>query len=406
MTFGDSDYLSGLFEANGTPLEQCMVSTALGSPLYCSMPNSQAPVAFTGLSTSSLFFGVECHVVIPNSSGCNDGAAGQHSAQADLYSAQVTLSETALPTLGAPGGALWGGGVISGVAPVTFSASDPSGIQSALVHSDSGVTLASVSQSCDFTSAVPCPQLPAGPLNVDTTRVPDGPHTFTVTATDAADNTQSATSPSVIVDNDGPPAPSAFTTTAVGTQIVLAWTNPPSPPQPIASAMVQLCQATCGAPAAISASGKGQVTAPAAGVYSVHLWLLDSQGRGSATNAANATVTVPAPGSSTPPGGGSTPPSGKPGTKPAKLHTKLTATLKGHKLHVSGTLAALATGKVKVSWRSHNLIATLGTGSRTVAVHAHKISLSFTLGRTARSGTIGVAVRYGRRILDGTLAKK
>jgi hypothetical protein len=299
--------------------------------------------------------------------------------------------------------------VISGVVPVTFGASDPSGIQGALVHSESGVTLASVSQSCDFTSAVPCPQLPAGSLSVDTTRVPDGPHTFTLAATDAAGNTQTLASPSVIVDNDGPPAPSAFTATAVGTQITLAWTNPPSPPQPIASATVELCQATCSAPAAIPASGTGQITAPAPGTYTVHLWLLDSQGRGSATNAATATVTVATPtGGSTPPGGGgSTPPGSKPVTKPAaKLHTKLTATLKGHDLHVSGTLAALATGKVKVSWRSHNLAGTLGSGSRTVAVHAHKISLTFTLGRAARSGTIGVAVRSVQRILTGTLAKK
>jgi hypothetical protein len=409
MTFGNSNYLSGLFQANGTPLEQCMVSTALGSPLYCSMPNSQAPVAFTGLSTSSLFFGVVCDVVVPSTSACVDGAAGQHSAQADLYSAQVTLSETALPTLGAAGGALWGGGVVSGVVPVTFSASDPSGIQGALVHSDSGVTAASVSETCDFTSAVPCPQVPSGSLSVNTTGIADGPHTFTVAATDAAGNTQSATSPSVIVDNDGPPAPSAFTATPVSSSsnaIHLAWTNPVSPPQPIASAMVQLCQATCAASAAIPAAGTGQVTAPVAGLYTVHLWLLDSQGRGSATNAATATVTVPGTGSSTPPGGGGTPPGGKPGTPPAKLHTKLTATLKGRELHVSGTLAAVATGKVKVSWRSHDLVGTLGSGSRTVAVHAHKISLTFTLSRTARSGTIGVAVRSGRRVLAGTLTKK
>ena len=40
--------------------------------------------------------------------------------------------------------------------------------------------------------------------------------------------------------------------------------------------------------------GGAQVTAPAAGTYTVRLWLTDTAGRGGSANAATATVTVPA----------------------------------------------------------------------------------------------------------------
>jgi hypothetical protein len=88
--------------------------------------------------------------------------------------------------------------------PVTFSASDATGIQQQLVRSDSGQTLVSTVATCDFMVAQPCPQQPAGSLSVDTRRVPDGPHTFSVVVTDAAANSQTATSPTVIVDNNRP----------------------------------------------------------------------------------------------------------------------------------------------------------------------------------------------------------
>lgn len=407
MAFGDPNLRSGLFQASGASLEQCTVSTAFGSPLYCSM--STAPATFTGLSTGSLFFGVQCDVIAAGTGSCTAGGSPQHAAQADLYSAQVTLTEAATPVITGAAGSLWGGGVAAGVTPVTFNASDPSGIQTAIVRSDGGATLATKTQTCDFTSVVPCPQLPAGSLSVNTTLVPDGPHTFTVVVSDAAGNTQSVTSPSVVVDNNGPAAPVGLAAVAASSSsnvIKLTWVNPPGPPEPIASGLVELCQTTCGAPQSIAASGAGQVTAPAAGAYTVRLWLIDTQGRGSATNAATASATVPA-GTTSPPGGGTKPPGTNPGSSPAtKLHTKLTAAIKGRTLHVSGTLATLAKGTVKVSWRSHELIHTIATGSRTVTIHDHKISVTFTLSHAARRGTVGVAVRSGRRTLIAALAKK
>ena len=406
----EPDLVAGLFQADGSPLEQCMVSRAFGSSHVCSMPNSQTPVSFAGLNTTSLFFGVACHVVtVPGASCVAQGTI--HGAQADLYSAKVTLLEAALPTLGQPSGALWAGGVVSGVVPVGFSASDPSGIAQDLVRTETGQNVIFATQSCDFTSTTPCPQLPAGSLSVDTTRVPDGPHTFSLVATDAAGNTQTATSPSVVVDNNGPPAPTALTATPASTStnaISLSWANPAGPPQPVTGAMVQLCQATCPAAVPVSSSGTAQITAPAPGTYSVRLWLTDTQGRGSASNAALANVTVPATSSGTKPGTGpgTTPPGTTPPATTTRIHTKLTAAIRGRELRVAGTLAAVNAGSVKVSWRSRSLGVTLGSGSRTVQVRGHKLqTTTFTLSHRARTGAVHVVVRTGAHAVASALAR-
>ncbi len=285
-----------------------------------------------------------------------------------------------------------------------FAASDPSGIAQELVRSETGQTLVMASQGCDFTTVVPCPQLPGGSLSVDTTRVPDGPHTFSVVVTDAAGNAQTATSPSIVVDNNGPPAPTAFTATpgAPADTINLAWANPAGP-APVTGALVQLCQASCPAPISVSPTGAAEITAPGPGVYSLRLWLVDAQGRGSAQNAALATVTVPTPGGSSKPPGGSTPPPGTP--VPHPIPTKLAAAIKGRQLHISGTIAAVDHAPVKVSWRSRSFGHTLGASSRVVTVHNHKLVATFTLSHMARTGTVRVAVRSGSRILVSALAR-
>ena len=114
-SYVDSDMISGLFQADGSPLEQCKIPWPFpsGSSIHCDKPNDQSPVTFTGLSTSSLFLGVMCRIVT-QALVCNGGGAPLHEVTADLYSARVTLSESGAPTLGSIGGALWGGGVVSG----------------------------------------------------------------------------------------------------------------------------------------------------------------------------------------------------------------------------------------------------------------------------------------------------
>jgi hypothetical protein len=392
-SFTQSDMISGLFQADGSPLEQCKIPWPFpsGSSIHCDKINNQAPVTFTGLSTSSLLFGIMCRIV--DGGSCGAGGAPIHAAKADLYSARVTLSESGAPTLTNVGGALWGAGVVSGVVPVTFAASDPSGIQEQLVRSDTGQTLIAVPQACDFTRTPPCPQQPAGTLNVDTRRVADGPHTFSIVVTDAAANSQIATSPPVVVDNNGPPPPT-LTASAQGAGsnvIALSWRNPPSPPAPITRAMVQLCQATCPPATSISASGAARLTAPGPGLYSVRLWLLDANGRGGEHNAALANVAVPAADGTVP---GS-------GTRP---RTKITAVITGRRLRVSGTV--MRTGRVRVSWRSKRGTRTLGTGTRIVTVRTNKIAVTFTLSARARRGSTRIAIRAGSRIIAQVRARR
>jgi len=206
--YNDPDLVAGLYQADGAPLEQCKIDTAFGTTNTCSKPNDQGPVAFTGLSTSALFFGIACRIVRPVLS-C--GAGGTiHAVKANMYSARVTLSENSPPALSALSGPLWGGGVVSGVVAVTFSASDQTGIKQQYVRADPGGVIAGATQTCDSMLAQPCPQLPAGSLSVDTRRVGDGPHTFSLVVVDAAGNEQTATSPTVLVRNQpaavAPPA--------------------------------------------------------------------------------------------------------------------------------------------------------------------------------------------------------
>ena len=295
--YNNPNMISGLFQADGTPLEQCKLPWPFvsGSSNRCDRINDQAPATFAGLSTGSLFVGVTCRIV-DNALACIAGGAPLHAATARLYSARVTLSESGAPTLGNVAGSIWGGGVVSGTVPVTFTASDASGIQEQVVRSDTGQTLILARQACDFGSVPPCPQQPAGSLSVDTTRVTDGPHTFSLVVTDAAGNTQVATSPTVVVNNGGPPPPAALTATAKGggsNVVALAWRNPAGAPAPITAGRVQLCQSTCLAAVAVGASGAAQVTAPGPGLYTVRLWLLDSSGGGGPHNAAVTSVRVP-----------------------------------------------------------------------------------------------------------------
>ena len=207
--YGRPNLSAGLVQASGAVLEECRIETAFGSSNTCSKPGNQGPVEFTGLNTSSLFFGVICRVIFAGG-GCGSGAT-IHAVQASMYSARVTLSENSPPALSGLSGPLWGGGVVSGVLPVTFSASDQTGIKQQHVRADPGGVIAGATQTCDSMLAQPCPQLPAGSLSVDTRRVGDGPHTFSLVVVDAAGNQQTATSPTVLVHNQAavvPPPPS------------------------------------------------------------------------------------------------------------------------------------------------------------------------------------------------------
>jgi hypothetical protein len=135
-------------------------------------------------------------------------------------------------------------------------------------------------------------------MSVNTTLLHDGPQTLTLLVTNAAGNTTSAVSPSVVIDNNGPPAPAQLTASAIAgstAAVQLTWSDPANPPEPVASAEAEVCQASCGPAVALNSSGSAQVPVTGPGTYGVRLWLLDSAGRGGPANAATASVTVTVP---------------------------------------------------------------------------------------------------------------
>ena len=389
----ERDMAAGLFQADGSVLEQCRIALPFGSPSVCSMPNNQVPLVFSNLHTTSLFFGVICDIVRdPALTECGSGGT-IHTVQAYMYSAAVTLTESSAPTVTNVAGPLWGAGLVSGTIAVTFSARDNTGIREQAVQDSSARTIAEVRHGCDSTLIVPCPQQPSATLNVDTTRVADGARTFRLVVTDGAGNSQILTSPPVVVDNYGPPPPSGLSATVQpgSRTVALAWTNPASPPAPINGAMAQLCSTSCTTAVPVNAFATAQLTAPGPGVYSARVWLLDTAGRGGPHNAASAVLTVPSP-----------PPLGAPpGSK-----THISAVLKGRRLHVSGPITA--TGRITVSWRSKIRGRTVGHGSRTVTPRKHRLRVTFAIPRRARThaATIRVAIRDSRRIVAQARARR
>jgi hypothetical protein len=287
------DFVVGLFEAGGGRLETCQGT--FQNDYTCSVPNNQAPASFSGLSTRALFFGVECQLQ-PSEEHCLSGSPGHQLVTADMYSVMVTLTEQSSPVVSNESSSLWGGGVVSGTVPLSFQASDPSGIEGLAVRDGTTVGV-SDQESCDFTETTPCPQLEPGQIDVDTTRFPDGHAEVSLVVSDAAGNTTVVASPPVVIDNNGPAAPASLTASPVsaGSDVVnLAWSDPVNPPEPVTGAFVQLCQATCTPAVGVSAAGAAQLTAPSPGSYTVRLWLVDSAGKGGPQNAATTAVTIPA----------------------------------------------------------------------------------------------------------------
>jgi hypothetical protein len=210
--YDQQSLVPGLWTGEGTTLESCQAPPE--GTHECNDLNNQGPQTFTNLNASSLFFGVRCSLV-DGSEYCVPAAPGERHAQADLYSATVTLSETSSPTVSSVTGAGWSGGVISGQAPLALTADDPSGIADVEVRSSLGTVLANAPQSCDYYLAVPCPELSGATIGLNTSAAPEGPQSFILTVRDAAGNESIQTSPLVTIDNH-PPAPPTGNTSPTG----------------------------------------------------------------------------------------------------------------------------------------------------------------------------------------------
>ena len=348
--YNNSNMSSGLFQANGSPLEQCKIPWPFvsGSSIHCDKLNDQGSVTFTGLSTSSLFLGVACRLV-DNALACLAGGAPLHAARAALYSARVTLSESGAPTLGSLCRRAVGrrhrlrgrARHVHGHRPERHPGA--AGPQRHRPDAD---------------------LRPAGLRLHDYAAVPAAARRHPERRHDPRPRRNAHLQPRR--DRRGREQPDRDVAARHGRQLRAAAADPrrgseggrlqrhrahvdkpARPAPPIARAMVQLCQATCPPATAISASGAAQLTAPGPGLYSVRLWLLDTQGRGGEHNAALATVGVPAADGTVP--GIATP-----------ARTQITAVITGRRLRVSGTV--MRSGRVRVSWRSKRATRTLGAG--------------------------------------------
>ena len=373
--YNQQSLVPGLWAEEDTTLESCQ---ALPEGTHeCNSLNNQGARSFTGLNASSLFFGVRCSLV-GGDEYCGSSGGMNHFAQADMYSASVTLSEAALPTVSSVSGAGWNGGFLSGQVPLTVSASDYSGIASAEVRSTVGALVASDPQSCDYYLSVPCPNLSGGTVNVNTVAAPDGPQSLILTVRDAAGNASTQTSSQIVIDNHGPAPPTALTATLSGKEVVLSWRNPVEPPVPITTAAVTLCSATCTRASTASASGLARVPAPSPGTYTIRLSLTDAAGK--ISQPASVALTVPAS------AGGSA----------AKLRAIIDT--RG-RLYVAGPVPKSFKGPVRVCWRSK--LGKRELGSRCVMLHVKhgRIAVTFHPSARARRGHITVSVTEGHRLI-------
>lgn len=106
-----------------------------------------------------------------------------------VYKARLFLSESVDPSLVAMGGSLLSGGPNAGPRTLLLDAVDgDSGVSGLTVKLD-GMIVADVSYPCAFDSWSACRRDRRGQVvDIDTTKVPDGPRALTVTARDAAGN--------------------------------------------------------------------------------------------------------------------------------------------------------------------------------------------------------------------------
>lgn len=169
-------------------------------------------------------------------------------AAARLYSATVRLEDDVQPTLGTPAGALWTDGWKRGTLPVSFDASDNTGIRQTALVID-GQTVLSRLHDCDASRTVPCPQ-GGDSFDVPTASLGDGTHQVGLLVTDSAGN-QTSSERTVAVDNT-PPAPPESLTVYGGdgwhssNDLTARWTNPTVQGAPIAAAVWTICRTSGG----------------------------------------------------------------------------------------------------------------------------------------------------------------
>lgn len=291
-TFSDSAWV-GEQLADAATLESCRKPpTAFDCTLGRSGGESSA-YSFTGLAADEIRIGVRC---APETSSSCAGGGSEHHATAVLYSATVTVDDPVVPTVGAPSGALFGGGWLKGVRSAGVSGRDSTGVDRLQLRRDGGVVVRSEAKACDFTYAAPCAtpgvDVPSGWADVDTATWPDGSHAVVAAVRDAGGN-EGIVTRMVQTDNTAPIAPLGAgpvdgVVWSANAMRQLGWTLPSGQAAPIAAAHVGVCPSgggACVVPAGVGLTSAG-VTLPSPGLYTGSVYLTDEAGNGSAANVA------------------------------------------------------------------------------------------------------------------------
>ncbi len=318
----------------------------------------------TGISASSIIIGLYC--ADSDVHTCGNGAILTH-ADAEIFSAFLTISDPAPPIIGTPNGAGWTTDAWSqGTLPLALASTDTTGISATRVYAD-GSLIATLQRSCSYDRPRPCSDEPAGAVGLPTDGLEDGPHHIEVSGVDAAGNeTRAQRAAPLLVDNNAPAAPVGLVSPApvsTANRFEAHWSLPPDTGSPIVAARYQLCQSgVCGAvQTAPSLTAVDGLALPAEGDASLRVWLVDGLGHEAPDTAATLALRYAPPtlGPGLPPlapGLTSTPPPPTPQQRPTRKASpalKITSLRhNGRRVTVRGTISARASGRVTVRIRT------------------------------------------------------
>jgi hypothetical protein len=223
----------------------------------------------------------------------SDANYGNVFARSIIFGASVRIYDASAPGIGSVSGPAWTDQWIGGTQPVSFDASDNTGVTSVVTAIDETRSSAR-SRSCDLYQLT-CPNWPAATLDVDTRLVADGSHRLRLGAVDRAGNYGEATR-TINVDNN-PPLPPTNVTLGDGrdwrssSHVQIAWRDPKQEFAPIAGAVIQACPAGGGRCVRRDVAGRdltaGDVDLPSPGRWDVRVWLKDAVGNQTSANASD-----------------------------------------------------------------------------------------------------------------------
>lgn len=227
---GDADGGSGLdasyqfWEAAPTEhdvFDQCVNGLGCTSEGSIGVPLSDAnrlvvPAAKVG---PHIYVKASCGGAAEYECPAGQGDANNYAAAVYLYAADLTLEQTAGPSVSGVGGELAGAPAVAGTSDLAFTATDPgSGVYEAVVSVDGSVVQTTVlneeggrcrnvGQTNDglpaFLYLQPCPSSVSSDLGFDTTGLSNGPHHLVVSVLDAAGNAAPVLDRTITIANPG-----------------------------------------------------------------------------------------------------------------------------------------------------------------------------------------------------------